>query len=93
MNKGSKVKAEEIISKLRTIEILTNQGKTVPMSCREVGISEHTYYKWRREYGGMDVSQAKELKRLKEENSQLKKAVGDLTLEKLILKEALEGNY
>ena len=50
MNKGSKVKAEEIISKLRTIEILTNQGKTVPMSCREVGISEHTYYRWRKEF-------------------------------------------
>jgi len=87
------MKAEDIVLLLRKIEILINQGKTVQLSCKEVGISDTTYYKWRREYGGMDVSQAKELKRLKEENLQLKKAVGELTLEKLILKEALSGNY
>ena len=71
-------KAEDIVLLLRKVEILINQGKTVPILCKESGISEHTYYKWRREYGGLDVSQSKELKRLKEENGRLKKAVADL---------------
>lgn len=88
-----KVKIEDIINKLRTIEVLINQGKTTKIAAREVGISDHTYYKWRKEFGGMEVSQAKELKRLQVENSQLKKAVGELTLEKLILKEALSGKF
>ena len=86
-------KAEDIVLLLRKIEILINQGKTVPISCKECGISDNTYYKWRKEYGGLDVSQAKELKKLKEENSRLKRAVADLTLDKLILNEALSGKY
>ena len=81
--------AEEIILKLRKVEILVNQGKNVRQSCREEGISDHTYNKWRREYGGLNVDQARELKKLKEENLRLKKAVADLTLDKLILNEAL----
>ena len=88
-----KIKIENIINKLRTIEILINQGKTTKIAAREVGISDHIYYKWRKEFGGMEVSQAKEPKRLQIENSQLKKAVGELTLEKLILKEALSGKF
>jgi transposase-like protein len=85
------LKAEEIVLLLRKVEILINQGKTVLLSCKECGISDHTYYKWRREYGGLDVSQAKELKKLKEENLRLKKAAAELTLDKLILNEALSG--
>ena len=68
-----------------------NQGKIVPLACKEAGISEYSYYKYRKEYGGMDMSHAKELKRLKEENLRLKKAVSELTLDKLILNEALSG--
>ena len=81
--------AEEIIMKLRKVEISVNQGKSIRLSCREEGISDHTYYKWRREYGGLNIDQARELKKLKEENLRLKKAVADLTLDKLILNEAL----
>jgi len=86
------MRAEDIILLLRKVEILTNQGKTVPLSCREAGISEYSYYKLRKEYGGLEISQAKELKRLKEENARLKKVVADLSLDKLILNEALSGN-
>jgi transposase-like protein len=85
------MKAEDIVLLLRKVEILMNQGKTVLLSCKECGISDHTYYKWRREYSGLDVSQAKELKKLKEENGRLKRVVADLTLDKLILNEALSG--
>ncbi len=85
--------AEEIILKLRKIETLVNQGKRIVQACREAGISDHTYYKWRREYGGLNIDQARELKKLKQENEQLKKAVAELTLDKLILNEALSGKY
>ena len=85
--------AEEIIMKLRKIESLINQGETILKSCREAGISDHTYYKWRKEYGGLNIDQAKELKKLKQENENLKKAVAELTLDKLILNEALSGKY
>ena len=85
------MKAEDIVLLLRKVEILVNQGKIVPLACKESVISEYSYYKYRKEYGGMDMSQAKELKRLKEENVRLKKAVAELTLDKLILNEALSG--
>ena len=81
--------AEEVVMKLRKIEITVNQGKSIREACRAEGISDHTYYKWRKEYGGLSMDQAKELKKLKEENARLKKAVADLTLDKLILNEAL----
>jgi len=89
------MKAEDIVLLLRKVEILVNQGKTVPLACKEAGISEYSYYKYRKEYGGLDISQAKELKRLKEENARLKKVVADLSLDKLILNEALSlsGKY
>ena len=83
--------AEEVVMKLRKIEITVNQGKNIREACRAEGISDHTYYKWRKEYGGLSIDQAKELKKLKEENARLKKAVADLTLDKLILNEALSG--
>jgi len=88
-----KFKAGEIIGHLRTIEVLLSKGKAAGEACREVGITEQTYYRWRKEYGGMQVSQARRLKELEKENVRLKKAVAELTLDKLILKEAAEGNY
>ena len=93
MKKGTKIKPEEVIAILRQIEVMISQGKTVPMACRDSAITEQTYYRWRKQYGGMQVSQAKELKNLQLENSRLKKAVAELTLEKLVLKEAISGNY
>lgn len=82
---------EKIISNLRAIEIMTAQGKGVNEACREVGITSQTYYRWRKEYGGMQTSQAKKLKELEKENARLRKAVSDLTLDKQILKELSEG--
>ena len=85
--------AEQIIGKLREAEILLAKGQKVGQVSRALGITEQTYYRWRKEYGGLKVSQAKRLKELERENARLRKAVSDLTLDKLILKEALEGNY
>ncbi len=86
-------KAEEIIGMLREAEVARAQGETVGIVCRRLGVSEQSFYRWRREYGGMKVDQARRLKDLERENVRLRKAVSDLTLDKLILKEALEGNY
>lgn len=85
--------AEKVIGMLRESEVALAQGKKVGEVCRSLGISEQSYYRWRKEYGGMKSSQAKRIKDLERENSRLKKAVADLTLDKLILREALEGNY
>ena len=85
--------AEQIIGLLREAEVRLSQGKTVVQACREMGITEQTYYRWRKEYGGMKTVQVKRLKDLEHENGRLRKAVAELTLDKLILKEALEGNY
>ena len=84
--------AEQIIGMLREAEVALSQGQTVGQVCRRLGISEQSYYRWRKEYGGLKIDQAKRLKELERENSRLRKAVSDLTLDKLILKEALEGN-
>ncbi len=84
---------EQIIGKLREAEVLLSQGQRTGEVCRRLGISEQSYYRWRKEYGGLKVDQAKRLKELEKENPRLRKAVSDLTLDKLILKEALEGNY
>ena len=86
-------KPEQTIRMLRQAEVLASQGKTVPEITRELGVSDNTYYRWRKEYGGMQVSQARKLKELEAENARLKRAVADLTLDKLILKEAAEGNF
>ena len=85
--------AEHIIGKLREAEVLLAQGQTVPEVSRSLGITEQTYYRWRKEYGGLRLDQAKRLKELERENLRLRRAVSDLTLEKLILKEAAEGNF
>lgn len=84
---------EEIISKLREADILIGQGQTVAQASKTIGVSEVTYYRWRQEYGGMSTSQAKRLKDLEKENARLRKAVSDLTLDKLILQEAAKGNF
>jgi len=84
---------ERIIGMLRETEVRLSQGEGVKGICRSLGITEQTYYRWRKDYGGMKVSQAKRLKELERENGRLKKAVAELTLDKLILREALEGNY
>ena len=84
---------EKIIGLLREAEVALAQGMKVGEICRSLGVSEQSYYRWRREYGGLKVSQAKRMKELEQENSRLKKAVADLTLDKLVLREALEGNY
>ena len=84
---------EQIIGKLREVEVALAKGRTVVEVARTLGITEHTYYRWRTEYGGLKVEQAKRLKDLERENARLKRAVADLTLNKLILKEAAEGNF
>jgi putative transposase len=84
---------ERIINKLREAEILLNQSATVGEACRQIGVTEQTYYRWRKEYGGMRIEQAKRLKDLERENSQLKKLVADVSLDNAILKEAAGGNF
>ena len=84
---------EQIIGKLREAEVGLAQGQTAAQVCRSLGIAEQTYYRWRREYGGLKVEQAKRLKALEQENARLKRAVADLTLDKLILQEAVKGNF
>jgi putative transposase len=83
--------AEEIVSKLRQVDVLTAQGRTVAEAIRQIGVTEVTYYRWRNEYGGLKSDQVKRMKELEVENARLRRAVSDLTLEKLILKEAASG--
>jgi len=85
--------AEQIIRHLRQAEVLSSQGRNVSEICRQIGVTENTYYRWRKEYGGMGLDQARRLKELERENSRLKRAVADLTLDNLILKEASKGNF
>ena len=84
---------EDIISKLREAEILLSQGQPVEAMLRKIGVTGQTYYRWRKEYGGMRVSQAKRLKEVEKENARLKKLVADLSLDNAILKEVSRGNY
>jgi len=84
---------EEIIRKLREAEVLISQGQTMALVCRSLGVTDQTYYRWRQEYGGMKLDQAKRLKDLEHENNRLKKLVADLSLDKAILQEASRGNF
>lgn len=84
---------EQIISKLREAEVLLSQGATIPVAAKQIGVTEQTYYRWRAEYGGMRVDQAKRLKELEVENSRLKKIVADQALDISILKEVASGNF
>ena len=84
---------EQIIRMLREAEVAMAQGQTVGQVCRTLGIAEQTFYRWRREYGGLKIEQARRLKALEQENARLKRAVAELTLDKLILQEAVKGNF
>lgn len=93
MSRGKRYTAEQIIKILREVEIYTSRGQRVEQAVRACSISEQTYYRWRKEYGGINIDQAKRLKDLEKENLRLRKAVSDLTLDKLILEESLSGKY
>ncbi len=86
-------KAEQIVTVLRQIEVEIANGKTIPQACREAQITAQTYYRWRKEYGGLKLSQAKRLRGLEKENARLKRVVAELSLEKQVLKEVAEGNF
>ncbi len=84
---------EQVFNKLRQVDVGVANGKSVGQAVREIGIADHTYNRWRREYGGLNLDQARKLKKLEQENARLKRAVANLTLDNLILKEAAEGNF
>ena len=84
---------EEIVAKLRQVDVLTSQGQSAADAVRSIGVTEVTYYRWRRDYGGLKSDQVKRLKALETENARLRKAISDLTLDKLILQEAARGNF
>jgi len=86
-------KPEEIVAKLRQVDVLTGQGQSVADAVRSIGVTEVTYYRWRQEYGGLKTGQVRRMKELELENQRLRKAVADLTLDKLILGEAARGNF
>ena len=93
MGRGKKHTPEQIVSLLRQIEVAVANGKTTPSACRDSGITEQTYYRWRKEYGGLQVDQARRLKELEQENSKLKRLVAELSLDKLVLKDIASGNF
>jgi len=86
-------KPKEIVAKLRRVDVLVSQGQNIADAIRQIGVSEVTYYRWRQEYGGLKTDQVKRLKELEQENNRLRRAVSDLTLDKLILTEAAKGNF
>jgi transposase-like protein len=90
---GKRPKAEEIVTKLRQVDVLNAQGKSMAEAIRSIGVTEVTYYRWRAEYGGLKGDQVKRLKELETENARLRRAVSDLTLDKMILAEAARGNF
>ena len=85
--------AEEIVTKLREADVLLAKGQSIVEACRQIGVSDQTYYKWRKEYGGLGVDQAKRLKELEQENGRLRKVVADLVMDNTILKEAAKKNW
>jgi len=93
MGRAKKYDPEQIVNLLRQIEVAITNGKTHPVACREVGITEQTYYHWRKEYGGSKADQAKRLKELEQENSKLKRLVAELSLDKQILQDIARGNF
>ena len=85
--------AEQIVSKLRQIEVLLAQGKSAALACKDAGVSQQSYYRWRKEYGGLEIDQAKRMKELERENQRLKRVVADLSVEKQVLKDIASGNF
>ena len=90
---GKREKPEDIVAKLRQVEVLQGQGMTIAEAVRQIGVTQQTYYRWRKQYGGMNRKQLKRLKELEKESQRLRKAVSDLTLDKMILAEAAQGNF
>jgi putative transposase len=90
---GKRDKPEEIVLKLRQVEVLQGQGKSIADAVRQIGVTQQTNYRWRKEYGGMGRDRLKRLKELETENTRLRRAVSDLTLDKMILTEAARGNF
>ena len=84
---------EEVVAKLRQVDVMVSQGHNIADAIRQIGVSEVTYYRWRQEYGGLKTEQVKRLKELEQENARLRRAISDLTLDKLILQEAARGNF
>ena len=93
MSQGKRKSPEQIINCLREAEVLLSQGHTVSEVCKRLAVSTQSYYRWRKEYGGLKTNQAKRLKDLEKENGRLRRAVSDLTLDKMILREAAQGNF
>jgi putative transposase len=93
MPRGKKFTAEQIIGKLREAEVALSRGQKVPEMCRKLGVTEQTYYRWKKEYGGLRTDQVKRLKELEKENARLKRLLADAELDKAILKEAASGNF
>ena len=85
--------AEQNVSKLRQIEVLMAQGKSAALACKDAGVSQQSYYRWRKEYGGLEIDQAKRMKELERENQRLKRVVADLSVEKQVLKDIASGNF
>ena len=92
MRRGQKTSAEQVVLKLRQIEVQTAQGKSLALACKEAEISEQSYYRWRKEYGGLQVDQARKMKQLERENARLRRLVADLSLEKQVLADVASGN-
>ena len=90
---GKRAKPEEVIAKLREVEVRLSRGETTGQAVRAIGVTEQTYYRWRKEYGGLQVDQAKRTKELEKENQRLRRAVSDLTLDNQILKEVAQGKF
>ena len=93
MGRGKKYQPEQVVNLLRQIEVAIANGKTTALACKEAGIVEQTYFRWRKEYGGLQVDQAKRLKELEQENSKLKRLVAELSLDKQILQDIARGNF
>lgn len=89
----NRISVEQIIMKLREVEVLSSQGQSISLACRSIGVSEQTFYRWRKEYGGLKVDQAKKFKELEKENGRLKKLVADLSLDNAILREVSSGKF
>lgn len=90
---GKRYKADQIVNLLREVDVLSANGKPIPMACKQIGISEQTYYRWRKIYGGLKVDQARKFKEIEAENARLKKLVAELSLREAMLKEVVKGNY
>ncbi len=93
MSKRNRHTAEEIVNKLREADVQLSKGQTIAQACKQIGVTDQTYYRWRREFGGLKVDQAKRLKALEKENTRLKKLVADQALDMAILKEVAQGNF